>query len=90
MEIARARIRCAESGHMWEDAFWYKRPATPSSGLKEVWERTQACVRPGCERTRKDRVRPRTFALLSRTYGGRLEKIGRVTRETMRKEIIGK
>ena len=73
---------------MWEDAFWYIRPAAPNSGLKEVWERTQNCIRPGCERTRKDRVQPNSFQLLSRTYGGRLERIGRMGREEMRKEII--
>lgn len=85
---SRARIRCAESGHMWDDAGWFVRPAAPKSGLKNVWERVQFCIRQGCERTRTDRVQPRTFQLLSRTYGGKLEKIGRVSREEMREEII--
>lgn len=86
--VARARVRCGESGHMWEDAPWFVRPAAPSSGLKKVWERIQRCVRDGCNRTRTDRVQPKTFQLLSRKYGGKLEKIGRVTREELREEII--
>lgn len=85
---ARVRIRCAESGHMWNDAGWFERPASPGSGLKKVWERNQSCQREDCERTRRDRVQPRTFQLLSRSYGGKLEKIGRMSREEMREEMI--
>lgn len=89
MNLARARIRCAESGHMWEDAGWFVKPASPNSGMKNVWERKQSCLRPGCERTRRDRVQPLTFQLLSRTYGGKIERLGRVTREELREELIG-
>lgn len=84
----RVRIRCAESGHMWEDAPWFQMVAEQRMGIKYIWQRRQNCERDGCERTRCDRVQPKTFQLLSRTYGGRIEKIGRMSRDEMRQEII--
>jgi hypothetical protein len=84
----RTRAVCAESGHQWEDAPWFQMVASQKSGLRYIWQRMQRCERVDCERTRLDKVQPKTFQLLSRTYGGRLEKIGRVSREDLRKEII--
>jgi transposase len=86
--IARARIRCAESGHQWEDAPWFQIAASEKRGIRFIWQRRQSCERDGCERTRVDTVMPKTFQLLTRTYGGRLERIGRISREDMRREII--
>jgi len=82
---ASARIRCAESGHMWNDAsfflvHWMHKP---------VLERVQKCERVGCNRTRTDRVSPSSLERVSRVYGGKIERLGRVTRQDMLKEIIG-
>jgi hypothetical protein len=55
---------------------------------RKVWEINQACIRPGCERTRKTRLVRMTMELISITYGGRLESVGRLPRTEMRQEIL--
>jgi hypothetical protein len=86
--VASARARCAINGHMWPDEPYFIMRGKNVWGLKEVWETNQSCARPGCERTRRIRCIPFTFQLLTTSYGGRLEKIGRVTREELRREVI--
>lgn len=82
-----ARIRCGESGHQWADRSWFVEDGA-AHGLKTVFVRRQECVRTGCERTRKDTAHPRTFELLSRSYGGKLDRMPGATRADLRGMLI--
>lgn len=84
MNLARARIRCGVYGHMWPDEPMFEVRLTTG---RKVWEINQSCIRPGCERSKKTRIIPHIMEVISVTYGGRLEKIGRMPRTEMRKEI---
>lgn len=82
------RLLCAERGHAWEDASYFQETADRRLGLKYVWVLRMKCERDDCDRVRIDRVMPKTFKLITRTYSGEYEKIGRVTREELRRELI--
>jgi hypothetical protein len=85
---ASARIRCGYNGHMWPDELYTVVKTNRYPGLKEVWECRQRCVRDGCERERIELCVPYTMVRINRRYLGRIERIGRLSREQYRKEII--
>jgi hypothetical protein len=73
---------------MWPDETYFIEPGPNAWNMKEVWVCNQSCERDGCERTRRIKVAPRTFQRLTMSYGGKLEKIGRVPREQLQREVI--
>lgn len=94
MDARTVRLTCANLGHAWngspqpflgDSEPWFEEK--DRNGGK-VWVQRLTCQRDGCERTRTDKVQPRTFQLLNRTYGGKIERLGRLTREDLRKELI--
>lgn len=85
------RYVCAERGHKWpdiEDATYFQEKADRRLGIKYVWVLRMQCERPGCERGRIDKCMPKTFKLITRSYTGKYEKIGRVAKEELRRQII--
>lgn len=84
------RLVCAERGHKWpdiDDATYYQERADVRLGLKHVWVLRMVCER-GCGRGRVDKVMPRTFELVTRSYTGAYEKIGRVAKPALRRELV--
>jgi len=89
--VSTTRLVCAERGHMWpniKDAPYFQERADRRLGIKYVWVLRLACERPGCDRERIDKCMPHTLKLITRSYKGEYEKMGRVSRETLRKELV--
>jgi hypothetical protein len=87
--VSDARLKCADSNHRWADVPFYVVPNTRFPGVgKNIWRREQHCERRGCERIRVMVASPRTREVISTHYGGRIEKVGSVTRRQLRTELI--
>jgi hypothetical protein len=89
--VSTTRLVCAERGHKWpniDDATYFQEKADRRLRIRYVWVLRLQCERPGCGRQRIDKCMPRTLKLITRSYKGEYEKIGRVSKETLRQELV--